>query len=189
MRRITTTFIVAIAVAVVAQQPQPTAWKSKTGKPTATINFQSNIGSFRFVGTQDLNSTKKNPAEGIVSISFTGTLLLNDVKGKVTATGNLRKEYEAHKRVAYFGTGTIRVEGQFWAIQVFGTKISGSWTGWGMGRLYGEFDENLNTGSFWYGTQGKKEYWSPYGTTVLLPPPTAPIEVAPRERKNPPSGQ
>lgn len=189
MRRFPITLLCSLAVSAMAQQPQPLAWKSPTGKPTGTINFQTNIGSFRFVGTQDLNSTKKNPAEGIVTISFTGTLLLNDLKGKVTTSGNLRKEYEAHKRVAYFGTGTIRVEGQFWAIQVFGTKISGSWTGWGMGRLYGEFDENLDTGSFWYGAQGKKEYWSPYGTTILLPPPSAPVEAAPRERKVPPLGR
>lgn len=173
----------AVAFAQLPSQGKPDPVTSPTGKPFDTMFFYTKIGSFRLVGTQELEGNKRVRAEGRVTIRFSGTALINDLKGNITVSGNLRKEYDAQGRLGYFGTGTLVVDGAFWAIQVFGKDIDGRWTGWGLARMYGEFDDKLNTGMYWTASAPKKLYWSPHGTTHALQGSKLPTNVVPKERK------
>lgn len=165
-------------------QGKPDAVTSKTGKPFSTLYFQTNIGSFRLIGSQGFDTAKRSPAEGRVEMVFSGTVLINDLNGKVTTTGNIRKEFDKNGRVAYFGKGRMVIEGQFWAVQFFGTNLDARWTGWGIARLYGEFDDKLNTGFYWFSNVPKKQYWSPYGSQFNVPNTLAEQNSSlPKERK------
>lgn len=158
--------------------------KSTRGYGFGTVFMHTNIGSFRIMGTQDFQSAKRIRAEGRVEVVFTGTVLINDLKGKVITSGSIRKEYDKHGRTAYFGKGKLIIEGEFWAVQFFGTKMDARWTGWGIARMYGEFDENLETGFYWFDNAPKKTYWSPFGSTISLPHPLpAGTGLKPTERK------
>lgn len=172
----------AVLWAQLPSQGKPDPVVSPTGKQFDTLFFKTNIGSFRFVGTQEMETNKRVPAEGRLEVVFTGTLLINNLEGRVTTSGKLRKEYDGRGRVGYFGSGKVIVEGRFWAVQAFGQEIDGRWTGWGMGRLYGEFDRNLYTGEYWFARDPKKQFWSSYGSTITLPTRTT-AGVTPRERK------
>lgn len=110
-----------------------------------TMYLTTKVGSFKVLGVAD------KPAEGRFEISFTGTLLV-DGTPKITPSGNLRVEYSNPKRkqIAYHGTGKLVIEGTYDAIQWFGRDMNATWTGFGIVRLVGEFDQNLNTGEFWY---------------------------------------
>src|SRR4051812_2145807 len=99
-----------------------------------TIFFKANVGSFKFLGVNNL------PAEGRVQINFTGTLLVNSFTGsepKITTTGNLRREYndQTHLQQAYHGTGSMVIEGKFTSIQWFGRNMTAQWHGFGIARL------------------------------------------------------
>ncbi len=158
--------------------------KSSRGTGFGTLFMHTNLGSFRIMGNQDHQSKGRSRAEGRIEVTFTGTVLINDLKGIVTATGSIKKEYDKHGRQAYFGKGKLIIEGEFWAVQFFGTKMDARWTGWGIARLYGEFDEDLKTGYYWFDNAPKKTYWSPYGSTLSLPNPMAAgTGVKPTERK------
>jgi hypothetical protein len=110
-----------------------------------TLHLTTKVGSFKILGVAD------KPAEGHIEISFTGTLLING-SPKVAPSGNLRVEFSNPKRkqVAYHGTGKLVIDGKYNAIQWFGRDMNAVWNGFGVVRLVGEFDKDLNTGEFWY---------------------------------------
>jgi hypothetical protein len=120
--------------------------------------FQTNLGSFKLLN-----------GEGRVEFSFSGTVLLSHVEGKIEPRGNLRQEFNDRNRRAYFGTGTIVVEGKFRAIQWFGSNMKGQWHGRGIARLIGEYDKNLETGYYWYASSGDKRPWYNVATEFVLP--------------------
>jgi hypothetical protein len=163
----------AIAVALVAGTavsqvgaPAPVQSPPPHAVQNDTLHLTTNVGSFKILGAAE------EPAEGRVELSFSGTLLVSGLDGTVTPGPGLRREYhnpERNKQV-YFGTGTIVVEGKFFGIQWFGRDLSGKFQGTrGVIRLYGEFDENLDTGYYWYSDPERKEYWGIHGMTVTVP--------------------
>ena len=147
-----------------------------------TIFFKTNVGSFKILGVSD------KPAEGKLTISFTGTLLINQKTlddPKVTASGNLRKEYSNPKRLqeAYHGTGTLVIQGHYPSIQWFGRNMSAQWNGFGIARLVGEFDKDLNTGKYWYiqNTADVKD-WGTQMLAITNPPKPDDFKQIPQAR-------
>jgi len=159
--------------------------KPKLGGSTATLNFQTNLGSFRSAN-----------GAGKIQFSFSGTVLIHnwdlDVKNKdiekapktykVTLQGNIRKEYEKHGRAVYFGKGTITIEGVWRAIQWFGKNMKGQWTGAGSISIVGEFDKQGDTGLYWY-DPAKKNYWPTSLIELTLPERVFDQQAEPTERK------
>ena len=140
------------------------------GKPTtkATVPADPNIDEINL--TTHIGSFKLLDGVGRVEMNFTGTMLVSQLKGTVSASGNLKKEYSSKTKEAWHGTGKIIVDGQFRAVQWFGTNLSGKWRGRGTARIYGEFDTNLETGYYWYSSDpSRKIPWSMYGMTIYLP--------------------
>ena len=151
------------AVAVPQAMPKPATGQIDLKNPKyGTLNMQCNLGSFKLL-------PKLDKAEGRVEVSFTGTLLLSQFEGTKVITGSIRKEYDANQREVYFGTGKAILTGRFRAIQWFGRNMAGTWTGEGVGRLYGEFDQNLQTGKFWYDDPTFKQNWGTAGMQTELP--------------------
>lgn len=142
-----------------------------------TLYFSCNLGSFKMLPKTEL-------ADGHVEVSFTGTLLLSGFQGKAQVTGNVNKEYEGYGRVVYFGTGKAVLDGKFRGIQWFGSNMTGSWKGNGVARLYGEFDQQLNTGKYWYDNATDKSDWGTFGMNVEVPKRMGigPEQVTPRRR-------
>lgn len=138
------------------------------------LHLSTRIGSFKMID-----------GVGTVEMSFTGTVLLSQVKGGVTPSGNLRKEYDEKGKQTYHGTGKIVVKGPFRAIQWFGTDMQARWVGRGVARIQGEFDQNLETGYYWYGNKpNEKVPWSMYGMTLLNPKQQVAGSATPVERKS-----
>ena len=143
----------------------------------AEVYLTTKIGSFKLLD-----------GVGRVEMNFTGTMLVSQLKGTVTTSGNLKKEYSSKSKEAWHGTGKIIVDGEFRAIQWFGTSLSGKWRGRGTARIYGEFDTNLETGYYWYSSDpSRKIPWSMYGMTLYLPEMQSGGTGQPVERK--PSGK
>lgn len=145
------------------------------------VHLQCNVGSFKI-----LDGGPKAPAHGKLQMSFSGTVLISGLEGNnVTVTGNLRKEYQndKYKKLCYFGTGSITVDGNFGSIQWFGRNMTATFQGFGILRLYGEYDKNLDTGLFWYeSSKEKKELWMNGGRTFLVPMPESNRPIEPKAR-------
>ncbi len=125
-----------------------------------TIHFESKLGSVKIY-----NGT------GNVEFSFKGTVLVNGLTGDATITGNVKKEYEARDKKAYFGSGKIKVTGTWKTIQWFGSDITGVWVGHGGIFFYGEYDKDLQTGFFWFDNDvANKQPWRTGGFQQLVPP-------------------
>jgi hypothetical protein len=135
-----------VAVALLATGlavAQPATPAQRAGVPDdrsfGTFHFRTKLGSFRLID-----------GKGRVEFTFTGSVLLNKVKGRATVTGNVRKEYDKYERQIWTGTGRVIVTGEWRAIQWFGRDMQGVWFGSGIARLQGEFDRDLNTGEYWF---------------------------------------
>lgn len=137
----------------------------------ATLHLTTKLGSFKLLD-----------GVGRVEISFTGSLLLSKIDGRVLTSGKLRKEFESKDRVVYSGTGKVVVTGRWRGIQWFGRDMNAVWFGAGQARLAGEFDKNLETGKYWYDDPEQKFDWMASGTTTIglpnryLQPAVKPIE-------------
>ena len=144
---------------------QPATAAQRAGVPSdpsyATLHLKTNIGSFKMVSGQ-----------GRVEVSFTGSLLISQLKdGSAVVAGNVRREYEGHGRELWFGTGKAVITGSWRAIQWFGRNMNAVWFGRGAIRLAGEFDKNLNTGEYWFDDPKTRNPWMTAGlATVTLPP-------------------
>ncbi|MCW5936274.1 MAG: hypothetical protein KIT11_03080 [Fimbriimonadaceae bacterium] len=118
-----------------------------------TMHFQTRLGGFRSID-----------GRGRLEFTFTGTVLLSQVKGDAKVTGQVRKEWDKNDRRVYTGTGRVVVTGEWRAVQWFGRDMQGVWYGRGTLRMGGEFDRDLNTGTYWFDDPNDKMYW-PAGTT------------------------
>lgn len=151
-----------------AQPASPTEMGSFAGRrDMAVMRLNTNLGSFRSID-----------GEGRLEFSFSGTVLLANVDGRVTQTSNLRKEYELKDakgkviRQVFSGTGRFVIEGKWRAVQWFGSDMRAVWWGKGFMRITGEFDRNLRTGDYWYDNPAQKQAWpSTSLLTLTLPPP------------------
>jgi hypothetical protein len=163
MRSILTSVVVLSLCAMAFAQPATAVEKGRFNDPNFGImHMHTKIGSFKLI-----NGT------GRADISFTGTMLISGYKGDaMIVTGDLRKEYDAHGRITYFGKGRIIFSGTWRGIQWFGRDMQTVWYGNGVARIRGEFDKDLNTGEYWYEDISKKGYWQTQGTMDMgLPPP------------------
>lgn len=128
------------------------------GERPQTVHMTAKVGSFKMVDGQ-----------GTATISFSGTILIIGLDGTVQPSGNLKQEYGDRNRRAYFGTGSLVITGRFRGIQWFGRDLTAKWTGLGLLRLMGEFDDQLKVGEVWYEGDKKRDSWFTGGRTLYLP--------------------
>lgn len=172
--RFFTFILVCVVAAFAAGQPATPEQMAgvKPNKDYGTAHLQSNLGSF-----------KLRDGQGKVTMTFTGTLMVSKLDGKLEVTGNLRKEYEDKGRVVYHGTGKAIITGSFRGIQWFGRDMRCTWYGFGLIQISGEFDKNLDTGYFWFDVPEHKRPWFVGGvTTIPLSADQMENRVAPIER-------
>lgn len=168
---LTTGLLSSVALA----QSAPPAQKPPA-REMGHVYFRTAIGSFKILD-----------GIGDVEFSFTGTVLISQLKGTVSTSGNVRVEHKDATRTVYFGTGSIKVSGEFRAIQWFGKNLSGSWRGNGVMRLFGEFDKNLNTGEYWYADRPNEvKPWYSGGMTIFVPELRVGATGTPVEKRPPP---
>jgi len=164
---------IGISGLVWAQGGTPATASKALDPSMGELNLTTKIGSFKLLD-----------GIGRVEISFTGTMLIHRLKGTAVPAGNLKREYADRDREVYHGTGSIVIDGEFRGIQWFGTNMKGVWRGRGVARIAGEFDQNLETGYYWYGKDpNRKIPWSMYGLTIMNPEQTTGGTGTPVERK------
>ena len=141
---------------------------SQDSKPEyGVLNLSSRLGSYKLLD-----------GEGTVEINFTGTVLVSHLKGSATPSGNVKLEYDANDRKAFFGSGKVVVNGSFRAVQWFGRNMNTKWTGRGIARLHGDFDKDLHTGWYWYDTNAEaRKIWKFHGQVIPVPEPKAPQPI------------
>lgn len=167
--------LISLPSAATAQVPNPGAAKAKGPIPKPDydqFNMETKVGSFKMMEFND----DKQP-EGHFVMSFTGTVLVDTsdsapnprlLKTVVHTEGGVKLEKRFHGRDMYFGTGKIIVDGGWHALEWFGRDMTASFFGCGVFRLTGEFDRELNTGSYWY-SDGKKMDWGTGGNQPDVP--------------------
>ena len=149
-----------------------------------TLYFSTSVGSFKLL------PPGPDKTRGTLDMEFEGTVMVNGLKGDVSVGPGVRLEYRRpkHDRKVYFGKGHIRVSGEYRSIQFFGRNLKGNFKGVTVARLYGEFDKNMETGFYWYGSQPAKQDWGSYGRTLSVPaykgPETQPGKVRDVPAKN-----
>ncbi len=144
--------------------------------PKPDPNAQQRLGDLYFttmIGSFKINPVGDIPAQGTLTMSFQGTVLVSgDVKQAIVTPGAgviLELDRSKQGKRVYHGNGTITISGRYKGIQFFGEKLNAYWHGYGILLLYGEFDKNLNTGSFWYKGDPSKSDWGSGGHTVTVP--------------------
>ncbi len=129
--------------------------------------FNTNIGSFKLMATDE------TPAEGTLDMVFRGTLLISNLEpgSTLVVTGNVRKEIDDKKfhRQVFFGDGRVTISGRFRSVQFFGRGLRAAFNGFGYARLYGEFDQELETGYYWLEGASQKMPWSSGGSQMHVP--------------------
>ena len=132
-----------------------------------TLFFNTNVGSFKLLGVNEI------PVEGTLDMTFKGTVLISnlDKNSTILLNGNIRKEIDDQKlqKQVYFGEGRITIIGKLRAVQFFGQQLRGRFDGFGVLRLYGEFDKNLDTGYYWYKGDSTQGTWNTGGMTLVVP--------------------
>ncbi|MCW5939118.1 MAG: hypothetical protein KF884_03735 [Fimbriimonadaceae bacterium] len=161
MRRLLALLSLATLTASAWCQPATEAQKAGVTDPTGLdiMHFTTRLGSFKILD-----------GKGRLEFSFTGTVLLSNVKGQSSVTGRVRREMTREGREVWTGTGRVVVVGEWRGVQWFGRDLTGFWFGAGVIRFAGEFDRNLETGRYWYEDPSNPMYW-PGGTTVDIPHP------------------
>ena len=107
-------------------------------------------------------------------MTFSGTVLIANVGAKVEMTGDVKKEAELKKsnRTVYHGTGKLVLDGSVRAVQWFGHDLKATWKGSAIIRLFGEFDKDLNTGTYWYeALPDQRKPWYTGGMSAVVPMP------------------
>lgn len=162
-------FVMTIAVAQQTPPTKPASVPPVVTTPTVTemddLYFSTKVGSFKIL--------QKGPdamPKGTVTMSFTGSVLISNLKGTVTPSGSVRREYNDAKRnkQVWFGTGKLVISGEFQAIQWFGRDLNAQFHGNAVVRLVGEFDKDLETGYFWF-DPAHKQFWGNNMRTVAVP--------------------
>ncbi len=173
-RHVVSSLLIATAFASIAFA-QPATPEQRAGvEPNpgfGTMHLQTNLGSFKLVD-----------GKGRAEFTFTGTVLLSQVKGQASVTGDVRKEYDARGRQVYSGTGKVVVVGSWRGIQWFGRNMKGFWYGAGVARVGGEFDRNLKTGELWYDDPKTVMAWPAQGTGDFILPQSGAASHKPKVR-------
>jgi len=140
------------------------------------FHFTTKIGSFKLLGTNEEEVT------GELKVTARGTILVSGCEKMPTTTGTLKLEYSYAplKKYVFHGQGTLTVTGPLRAVQWFGTDLMGDFKGRGKFRLVGEFDKDLNTGTYWRQDPAKKEYWPANAVVENLVPDYSSSIAAPK---------
>ena len=137
-------------------------------RPTGAgpLHFATNIGSFKILGTDDTGVT------GRLEFSGKGTVLISGIDKPPATTGTLKLEYSylPLKKYAFHGDGSFVLDGHFRSVQWFGTKLNGYFNGRAKFRLVGEFDKDLNTGTYWSTDPAKKQFWPANSVMEIVVP-------------------
>ncbi|MBX3095909.1 MAG: hypothetical protein KF812_03530 [Fimbriimonadaceae bacterium] len=149
-----------LAAVMWAQPATPAQMGSIPDKPEyGTLHLSTRLGSFRTID-----------GVGRAEFTFSGTVLVSKLKGKVTMSGNVREEYKDEERAVYHGTGRCVVEGEWRAVQWFGRDMNFVWYGKGIARVTGDFDANQETGWYWYDDPTDRMPWPAANSRdVVLP--------------------
>lgn len=159
--------VTGLIVASMANYAQPATPEQKGNYANKSdygvFHMQTNLGSFKIID-----------GEGRIEFTFAGTVLLTKhTEGEMKVlSGKLRKEYDKNGRAVYTGSGKLLVTGKWRGLQWFGSDMTGVWYGKGFARITGEFDKNLNTGSYWYEDPSKKMPFPSSSVISLAIPPT-----------------
>lgn len=156
------TMALSVAQGTPASKPADTNKKPIFGG----LTFKTNVGSFKLLGAGEV------PASGKLTIKFKGTVLVSGAGNdtKVTTSGKVLREINDTKTMksVYHGEGTLVVDGKVRAVQFFGRDLDGRFYGMGIFRLYGEFDKDLNTGTYKFDGDETK-IWGTGGVTCAVP--------------------
>jgi len=155
------------------QSSSPSREQPKHG----ALRLEAGLGSFRLEG------------EGRVEMSFRGTLLLVNFEGKIDLQGRVRKEFEGMGRTVWFAARDengrlprVVIEGKWRYLQWFGGDMKAVWKGRGIALLFGEYDENGNSGT--WQLDDKPAYpWHTVGRAVYVPEEITP-GYAPQPKRN-----
>lgn len=184
LRPVTLLVFLSANAALQAQQATPAQKAGVTpNKDYGTMHLSTKIGSCKFID-----------GVGRLEVSFSGSMLLNQFKGKYTVSGNLVRQYNSpeHGRELYYGRGKIVFIGSFRGLQWFGRDFSAVWYGRGTVRLSGEYYESatkpgtFESGWFWYNDPAKRTPWPASGSFEQRNPawtPNTPAPVQPRRRQ------
>jgi hypothetical protein len=186
---------VLIACLFVSALPQD---KSGYGE----MHLKSKLGSFKI-----LKFNWQSPAVGRIEIKFSGTLLVSDYQGapiEPTIKGNIKKEFPDPKalpqlasvanKLVYHGTGSLVLDGKFMGVQWFGRDMEAKWVGAGVIRLFGEFDDQGKTGTFYYANRPEEvrpwptpmgSYNNPAALSAASGPLKKPVLGAPKTTPKP----
>lgn len=131
-----------------------------------TLHFSTKLGSFKIL------SVENEPVTGHLEMTFKGGLLVSGLDHEPKPSGNVRLEYTYAplKKYAYFGQGKIVLDGPFRSLQWFGSDMDATFVGRAKVRLAGEFDKNLDTGTFWTDDPKKTNNWPANGLIEVLVP-------------------
>ncbi len=170
-----------LAIQAEAQPATPAQRAGVTPKEGyETMHLLTKVGSCKFID-----------GEGRVEISFSGSLLLSQVKGSRVISGNLQRQYHDAKRgrELFYGTGKIIITGTWRGMQWFGRDMRTVWYGRGAVRLSGEYYASptkpgtFESGWFWYEDPAKRQEWPATGSfEYRLPTWKEPAPVVPRRR-------
>jgi hypothetical protein len=171
-----------VASHAVAQTVPNAPHKSLDPKaPMYGVNFETTVGSFKIEDAAD-------PVTGKLTMSFKGTVLVSGLQpdSKVTVSPGIRREIHdtKHNKTVYHGTGTLTFEGKASAIQWFGKNLKARFEGVAIIRLYGEFDNKFNTGTFKYDKIPMEGMWGTGGRQINVPHADQ-AKPAPKIRINP----
>jgi hypothetical protein len=163
--------------AALAQPATPAQMAGVTPNPDfGTLHMRTRLGSFRLID-----------GKGRVEFTFKGTVLISQLKGTWKLDGRARKEYEGKGRIVLNGQGRIVVTGEWRAVQWFGSDMEGVWYGFGIARVQGEFDRDLNTGEYWFEDPRDKRFWLA-NNVIDIALPTRKFGTNPNARPRNPKG-
>ncbi len=157
-----------LGLGVFAAMHRAHAQSGNLGRPTGngTIHFQTKLGSFKII------AVGKEPVTGTLTMTFTGSLLISGAKTPPIIKGNVIEEYSNKEfdKVGYHGTGSVTVTGPLRSIEWFGSNMSGVFNGRAQVRLYGDFDQNLHTGTYWTTDPTQVNEWSANSVMTIYVP-------------------
>lgn len=142
--------------------------QSEMSRPTGQgeIHFQTKLGSFKIIAVD------KEPVTGTLTMNFSGSLLISGATTPPVIKGNVIQEYnnKEFNKVGYHGTGSVSVTGPLRSIEWFGSDMDGVFKGRAQVRLYGDFDKNLQTGTYWLTDPKQIINWSANAVlTIYIP--------------------
>lgn len=162
--------VVSVAATVMAQQTPVATTKpadSKEPEVKGGMDFKANVGSFKLLGAGDV------PAKGKLTFDFNGTVLVSGAEKTtmIVASPGVRREINdvKHNKAVYHGRGKMTIDGPVRAVQFFGRDLKARFYGRGIFRLYGEFDKNLDTGSYKLDGNQEARPWGTGGVTLTVP--------------------